>query len=159
MLDFYYLILFSLPIDKKIYVEEKFVYGIMLSFTTLVLSTILACIVEVINDGTLTNENVVTALAYFPIILLLISFMIPLQLKYGGEKARIAMIGVFAVLALLGYGIYKVVSIMNVNMMPLLQSLTTMNIYVLIGLCLFVSIVLCFVSMKISISVMKKKEF
>ena len=88
--------LFSLPITRKGYVIEKYIFGIMLGVISLILSTII--------NSTVTNDLFLVALIYIPIVLVLQSLMLPLQIKFGSEKSRVAMFMVFAIIFIIGYG-------------------------------------------------------
>ena len=48
-----------------------------------------------------------TALLVLPVIILLLSVMLPLHLKFGGEKGRIASIAAIWLLVILGVVVVK----------------------------------------------------
>src|SRR5699024_6759865 len=60
--------LFSLPITRKGYVIEKYIFGIMLGVISLILSTIIACILTLFLNGAITNDLFLVALIYIPIV-------------------------------------------------------------------------------------------
>ena len=100
--------LFTLPIDRKTYVREKYVLGLVVA----VASWILATFINVAYMSLLANESAETigrvllsVLVIFPAMLLMWEVILPLQLKFGAEKARVVLfIVVGATLAISAIG-------------------------------------------------------
>ena len=130
--------LFSLPITRKGYVIEKYIFGIMLGVISLILSTIIACILTLFLNSTVTNDLFLVALIYIPIVLVLQSLMLPLQIKFGSEKSRVAMFIVFAIIFIIGYGF---------------------NVSMILVIVMILSLIIMFISCKISMKIIKNKEF
>ena len=86
--------LFSLPITRKDYVLEKYIFGLISGIMFLLLGTVISLVVIGITKTGSFNEIFLTAGSLFPTILLILSIMLPFILKFGGEKGRIAIIGV-----------------------------------------------------------------
>ena len=82
------------------------------------------------------------------------------QLKFGGDKGRIAMIGAFGVLAVISIVIVKgAEAIFNVDLVSLVDNMRTISMGVLITIIIIIALLMLLVSMKISLSIMNKKEF
>ena len=146
--------LFSLPITRKGYVIEKYIFGIMLGVISLILSTIIACILTLFLNSTVTNDLFLVALIYIPIVLVLQSLMLPLQIKFGSEKSRVAMFIVFAIIFIIGYGFNELIRILNIDF-----TLLTMNVSMILVIVMILSLIIMFISCKISMKIIKNKEF
>ena len=85
--------------------------------------------------------------------------MIPLQLKYGGEKGRIAMIVIFGIVFLGIYGLYQVIHMVNFNYMAIITKIASLSTPVLILIITVLMLLILGISIQASIHVMKKKEF
>lgn len=151
--------LFSLPITRKGYVIEKYIFGIMIGVISLVLSTIIACILTLFLNGTITNDLFLVSLFYIPIVLVLQSLMLPLQIKFGSEKSRIAIFIVVAIIFIIGYGFNELIRILNIDFTSLVNTVLTMNISMILMIIMFLSLIIMFISCKISMKIIKNKEF
>lgn len=151
--------LFSLPITRKGYVIEKYIFGIMIGVISLVLSTIIACILTLFLNGTITNDLFLVSLFYIPVVLVLQSLMLPLQIKFGSEKSRIAIFIVVAIIFIIGYGFNELIRILNVDFTSLVNTVLTMNVSMILMIIMFLSLIIMFISCKISMKIIKNKEF
>ena len=102
--------LFSLPVDIKTYVNEKYLFCILLDLVGAVIGTamfILACLTkghtETISDG------IVYLTLYLPATQLLILSILPVQMVFGREKSRIITMIVYGILFVLSAVIVKIV--------------------------------------------------
>ena len=85
---------------------------------------------------------------------------LPFQLKFGGDKGRIAMIGAFGGLAVITLVIVKgAEAIFNIDLVSLLDNMPNVSMGVLIAIAIIIALLMLLVSMKISLSIMNKKEF
>ena len=151
--------MFTLPINKKGYAIEKYVFGLMISISTLFIATGIAYGVNVVKGQSITNEGILIAAIYLPILILVLSIMIPLQLKYGGEKGRIAMIVIFGIGFLGIYGLYQVIRMINFDYMAIITNIASLSTPVLILIISVIMLLILAISIQASIHVMKKKEF
>ena len=138
--------LFTLPITRNNYVIEKYFLGLLVA--------------TVLKDTLPVAELVQSALIILPILIVVQAIMLPFQLKFGGDKGRIAMIGAFGVLAVISIVIVKgAEAIFNVDLVSLVDNLRTISMGVLITIIIIIALLMLLVSMKISLSIMNKKEF
>ena len=135
--------LFSLPITRKGYVIEKYIFAIMLGVISLILSTIIACILTLFLNSTVTNDLFLIALIYIPIVLILQSLMFI----------------VFAIIFIIGYGFNELIRILNIDFTPVINTLLTMNISMILVIVMLLSLIIMFISCKISMKIIKNKEF
>lgn len=106
------------------------------------------------------TDLVQSSLMILPIMIVVQAIMLPFQLKFGGDKGRIAMIGAFGGLAVITLVIVKgAEAIFNIDLVSLLDNLPTVSMGVLIAIAIIIALLMLLVSMKISLSIMNKKEF
>ena len=94
-MDHGFAFLFTLPINRKIYVREKYVFcmggAVIVWSLTMMLYVI---ILNVRHTPAVISEEVLKGLSFLPIVIFFLSLLIPMQLKFGVEKSRLVMIGV-----------------------------------------------------------------
>jgi len=151
--------LFSLPITRKTYVLEKYSFGLIVACTSWLFGTVINMIFSLFKNTATLNEILLTALLVLPIIILLLSVMIPFQLKFGGEKGRIAILGAVGIVAVIGVIIVKIADLLHIDLEALLNNLTTLSIGMILIIALLASLLIMLLSIRISISIMKKKDF
>lgn len=94
-----YAFLFTLPISRRGYVLEKYLYALLLGGGAWVITTAGSAAYLYLTDPSWNGaEWICVTGIIFPIMWLMISVMLPLQLKFGAEKSRISLI-VFVALA------------------------------------------------------------
>lgn len=151
--------LFSLPITRKGYVFEKYIFGLILSISALLFSTAVCLIISVIKNTVSINEIFITALTVFPAELLILSLMLPFQLKFGAEKGRIAIIAVLGGISVISVILVKAAEAMNINLYELLNAVSKLGMQTFFLLYLLISFIILIISYRISIKVINKKEF
>ena len=92
-------------------------------------------------------------------MLLIQAIMIPFQLKFGGEKGRIAIIASIGALLLSGIVLVKIASFFNIDIIFILNHLPVVSMGMLVSILIIATGMLWFISLKISMSIMNKKEF
>lgn len=147
--------LFTLPISRKSYAEEKYVFALLLSLGSWVITVLLA----IVLTKSPASETLVPAVIIFIAVLVLQAVMLPIQIKFGGEKGRIALIAVVSLLALVCIGIGKLLEMLGVDIFTALDHLPSVSTGVLLIIAAAVVAVILLISMQISISIMNKKEF
>ena len=149
--------LFTLPITRNHYVSEKYFLGLLLGCIAWVLATVLGIITTVLKDTLPITDLVQSSLMILPIMIVVQAIMLPFQLKFGGDKGRIGVLGGLEVITLV---IVKgAEAIFNIDLVSLLDNLPTVSMGVLIAIAIIIALLMLLVSMKISLSIMNKKEF
>ncbi len=152
--------LFTLPITRNNYVIEKYSLGLLFGCIAWILATVLGIIVTVSKDILPVTDLVQSSLIILPMMIVVQAIMLPFQLKFGGDKGRIAMIGAFGALAVISIVIVKgAEAIFKVDLISLLDNLPTVSMGVFLAITIIVALLMLLVSMKISLSIMNKKEF
>ena len=152
--------LFTLPVTRNNYVIEKYFLGLLFGCIAWILATVLGIIVTVSKDILPVTDLVQSSLIILPMMIVAQAIMLPFRLKYGGDKGSIAMIGAFGTLAVISIVIEKgAEAIFKVDLISLLDNLPTVSMGVFLAIVIIVSLLMLLVSMKISLSIMNKKEF
>lgn len=154
-----YAFLFTLPISRKTYVLEKYCFGVLSGSISFIVSTLLCIFISLIRGMNSISDLFQIACFIFIFLLLMLAITLPIQIKYGSEKGRIALIVSMGILFLFGLFIIKLLSYININWVNLLNELSYLNISIISCICLIISLLLLYLSYRISISFMYKKEF
>lgn len=81
--------LMVLPISRKLYVQEKYMFGGVLGFTGLASAFVLFLISEINKGSSMTfTQYVLLFLCFLAFVILFLCLMIPIQLKFGSEKRK-----------------------------------------------------------------------
>ena len=108
--------LFALPITRKMYAMEKYVFGIIFGGIMSAFSTVLCVIFELCSGFGNFVSIADAALWTIPMLLVMLAVVIPIQLKFGGEKGRIVTIAAIGVAVGLGIAVVKLVNSENFDL-------------------------------------------
>lgn len=100
--------LFSLPITRKSYVIEKYGFGMIMGSSFWAFGTLIVILKEIIAMKYVSIDTIMAAFIILPIVFSVLAIMLPFQLKFGGEKGRIAIICTLVIVFLMGIVITKV---------------------------------------------------
>lgn len=151
--------LFCLPISKKSYIIEKYGFALTLGGTSWLVATVIAITSDLMKNSVITENTLITAIMIIPVLLIILAIMIPFQIKFGGEKGRIAIIGAIGLMFILGIIVVKVAGVFNVDLVSLFNNLSSLNLQMLVGIATIIAAIGLYFSYKISLSIMRKKEF
>lgn len=151
--------LFSLPISRKMYVLEKYCFGFITSIAAWALGVLAGMIAAVIKNTGSPHTILLNACRILPFIPLLLSIMLPLHLKFGGEKGRIALISIIASLFGIGVILINSARLLGMNITPVLNRLANLNVQIYAILYTAGLLILLLISCLVSIAVMNHKEF
>lgn len=146
--------LFTLPFSRKLYVMEKYIFGIIMGLIGWVLATFGGGFYLMVKTNTFSMLEWVTVASICVIILLFcLAITIPFQLKFGAEKGRIALLVVV-------FGTIGISSWLSDEVKEsFLQYVNTLPAGAQIGIGFFIAFIVLFLSMTISIGIQEKKEF
>ncbi len=159
--------LFSLPITRRSYVLEKYAFALSLEGIALLLSGILAIAISAVTDngadiaGALSDLLVIIPIMG-ALVLILLSFMIPVNLKYGAEKGRVVLIivvGVVVAVVLLVEYLVEMIGGTPAGIASLVEQLERMGMGVLVLAALALAAGVCAVSAGVSLRIIQKKEY
>lgn len=154
--------LMTMPVRRKTYVTEK--YALMLGFSFLGAALSTAFVILLHRD--MLREILLEGIMIYGILALLQLLMLPIQLKFGGEKGRIVLIGLLTCVTVIATSLNTILP--NTFRMQGAAGNLIRNIFagflslsngmmVLIVLLVFFACLM--LSYCISLQVMRKKEF
>lgn len=153
-----YQFLLTFPIDRKTYVREKYVLTLGMGVLSWGAAMVIYFVIKMIQGERLDmSMELPVTLSFLPVIALFILFMLPLQMKFGVEKTRIVVAGTCGAAGACILGFTKFIGPDTIN--DWMESLNQMSGWVLLGIVVAVVVLLIAVSYRISIGIMKRKEF
>lgn len=152
--------LFTLPISRKEYVREKYIFGlgvcmVVCFITTLVIVGYQSVVVEHYNRV----EGIISSVSGIFVSAFLLSFMIPLQLKFGSEKGRLVLVGISGILGVICFVAVKITKKFDIDIDELSHWLDAIHPGAVAAGFVVVVLVMIVISYLISVRVMEKKEF
>lgn len=152
--------LMTLPFKRKQYVQEKYLFGILCAVVADALS-VLAAIVYLFFMQSKSNwrEAVIAGIVMIGVSVLFLIVTIPIEIKFGAEKGRIAMFVVYGIIFLGVFIVGVMLEKMNVDMDMLFAKIMQMTRSMLV---LAVVLFLCaagVISYFLSVRFIEKKEF
>ena len=103
-----YAFLFSLPITRKGYVLEKYSFGLIVGIISWLFATTIAIIAGLMKGSIILKDIIIIALLELLVLVILLSVMLPFQLKFGGEKGRIAIICAVGIVFVIAFFVVKI---------------------------------------------------
>ena len=94
--------LFTLPFSRKEYVFSKYLFGMIIGGGAWILSNLIGIgYLSMANTGINIAEWFAINVVYLILLLVMLSFMFPIQFKFGMEKSRLVMIILFVLVFML----------------------------------------------------------
>lgn len=156
--------LFTLPISREGYAIEKYVFGCIAIVVSEIVLIGIDCGILFIKEGGIMMKEQTEMLLYSGLgggitVLLMMMFLIPIQLKWGAKKSQLVWIAVFLAVAVLGGFVIKLSDKINIDFGALVGFFNHISVGWMIaaGTVLLAAGVL--ISCRISVGIMKKKEF
>lgn len=154
-----YAALFTMPITRKQYVMEKYLFTLLIGGGVWVAATLLGVVIGTVRDMDFVLEEwLVSSVSVFMVLGALMMVVLPINLKYGSEKSRTAsvvlMFAVFAGIMMLAK--IEPFTLAFQNAIAGLERLGDMTL-LLLGLAVFA--VVTIISMAASVRIMAKKQF
>lgn len=150
--------LMTLPVTPRTYVKEKYGFCTVGVIFSVVLSGIIYLTAKGIHgEQILLGEELLTVLIFVPIVWCVIAIMVPIQLKFGAEKGRIAIFMVYGGSAFLLYFVLKCIGEGSVKLMANYLNQLKPEVLLLGGFLL--SGLVLMISYGISRRIMERKEY
>lgn len=150
--------LFSLPIDRRVYVREKYVFIVLMGVLFGSVATALCLLFRVFADYKAPlDEILATAFGTFFVMLLFVAIMLPLQLKFGAERARLAS---FIAIGLFFAAVIVAGLVVNfADALPFIQAFLSLSPVALTGIAVAFLIVCLRISYGVSLRIILRREF
>lgn len=152
--------IFTLPVSRRDYVGEKYLFSVVTTLPGLAAVSILSFVVSGIRKiDFLPGEWAASAVAGFLLVTMMLSVLIPLQLKFGVDKSRVAMMLVMGGIVLIIYVGTKVCDALGIDWIRAVNILDELSPAVsLLGAAAICGIVMV-ISYLVSLHVIEKREF
>lgn len=155
-----YTYLFSLPVNRKIYVREKYILSFIMTVCGWCMGVICAGIAVLINPEEVLNpEMLAMELITFFVVQAVAGIMIAIRLRFEGEKGRIvlpiAILIVFAICYTIG-SILKTTLEFKESILNVIGGTGDLEIAIAL---IVLSLLVWYASYRYSMRVMRKKEF
>lgn len=152
--------LFSMPVSRKGYVKEKYVFGVLVVCIALITVTVFGCVIfRIRNIGYSMEEVGGTMLGSFITAVLVLAVMIPIQIRFEAEKSRVALMITMGCAALIAFLLVKLAKMTEFDFSAVMDRISAAGPAVMIGIGCIAVAVLVGISMAVSMYIMKKKEF
>ena len=155
-----YMYLFSLPVNRKVYVREKYIFSFIMTACGWCIGMICAGIMVLINPEEVFDlEMLAMELITFFVFQAIAGIMIAIRIRFEGEKGRIVLpIAILIIFAVC----YTIDSFMKANLElkeSILHVIGEIGDFEIAISLIVLSLLVWFASYKYSMRVMKKKEF
>lgn len=154
-----YAFLFTLPITREQYTAEKYVFGILSGCLAWLVVTTITVIMNVLRGRADALEIAVSALVFLFLAFLFLSVVIPVQLKFGQEKGRTAIILVVGLIFAATFLAVRTAKMFQVDLSAAAERLASLHLGPVIVVMLVASITAMIISYLISVRIIRKKQF
>lgn len=152
--------LMTLPVTRKEYVFEKYIFSLGGSLLFWAVATLIYLVLY-------ASERAETLIVGLVLSLMLTGFqmiMLPVQLKYGGDKGRMVLIGIVAFIMIGAYGLKMIGErLLDMSLVVLVENMiekiASAGIWVAGGVTLAIWCIALVISIAVSTKIMEKKEF
>lgn len=152
--------LLTLPISRKMYVLEKYLFGSLMVVATVVVEALFILGLVMIKSMFYSYDEIAMFLSGAMLVpAVMLSVMLPLLIKFGSEKGRIAMLAVVGI-ALVGcYSVKQVVDVIGIDIFAKADQLMQADTAITVAGIVIFAAGLFVVSYMISLAIMKRKQF
>ena len=152
--------LMTLPITRKIFVQEKYVFAGGLAIAAGAFSVILAYVVSTIRNIEVSlSEILVVGATLSAVSILIFAITLPLMIKFGSDKGRIALFVVFAVIGVLVALLAKAAENPDILLMDIMVNFSEMSAGMLVFIAVFALILMVLASYLVTVKIISKKEY
>lgn len=151
--------LFSLPVTRKTYTIEKYCFGLFMGLGAWLAASFLSTAAGIGRGQETIGDLVITAFIVLPLVLFMLAVMVPVMLKFGAEKGRVAVVLLFAVAYLTMSLLAESAQQWGEDFLPMMDSLPEIGTGAFLGILIAAAVLILLLSMRISIGIIKKKEF
>lgn len=150
--------LMTLPVTSTTYVLSKYILGLLMSFTGLLIGNAVIFLISFANKYmVLDPEGWAVTFVYLFLAMILLSILLPVQFKFGASKPRIALFviyGIFlAVISLVSY------AKTHLGLLPEGITIPQWSTAVWLGLAAVTAIIVFVISYRISVWIMQKRQY
>lgn len=153
--------LFTLPISRKTYVLEKYVFSLVCGMIGLVFSSAICIVIGMVKNIDLVGPDFIpVALSIYLMLLFIVALMLPIQLKFGGDNGRIALFLVFGIIVAavyIGSKILERFHIYEADIIKFVNMILTTNTTLIIPAFIILVLAALGISYGISLRIMNRR--
>ncbi len=152
--------LFTLPISRKKYVAEKYLFSIVTTILGLTASSAVGRIAASIQKVSFPMEEwFLSIAASILFVMMMLSLLLPIQLKLGADRSKVAMMIVYGGGFLIAYAGVKICDALGIDWKAGIDRIVALGpTVILTGLFVICGIIMV-ISFLFSLRFMKKREF
>jgi len=152
--------LMTLPIERKTYALEKYVFAGLVSLISAVGTSVLAYIIGMLMDIPVDMVEVIGVACVIVLVSwLVLSVTIPLQIKFGAEKGRIAMILAMGAIFGVVFALAKGLSNSGTDMFGVVLFLQGLEAWQIVSMSILIVVLVLLASYSICVRIINKKEY
>ncbi|WP_026518488.1 ABC-2 transporter permease [Butyrivibrio sp. MC2021] len=151
--------LMTLPFDRKTYVREKYFFSLMAAVIAWCFGAAVFAIIDIVRYGGAGLSEIPMMTSVIPSMYLATAILIPLQLKYGAEKSRIALFIIFGIIAVLVVGSGQFFEEGNNPFSAVIGKFQNLPGAVVLMILVAICAVATYISYLCSVRIMDNKEF
>ena len=152
--------LLSLPISRKMYVKEKYVFAILISVVGLTIATMISIAVSLCMDEQYEIKEWLGILSLSIFFVILIQgVIIPVRMKFDSEKHKMAMLVVVGAMAAVGGTIFGIAKACGIDLEAALDKILITKAWTTLVIVIILGILMMLISYKLSVRFMEKREF
>ena len=152
--------LMTLPITRRTYIAEKYILCAICGVASWIFSVVVCVLQNQSRQaGVVTTDLLMEAVVMFPLIFLVMDLMIPVQIKFGAEKSRLALIVVMGVVGVAILGFNKIVGKLDLPVDSIVEKISGITDEQALILFILLAVIATLVSICVSLKIMNNKEF
>ena len=149
----------TLPIKRKTFVTEKYLFCFVTACVFWVLAYVVYIVAKTVRHIPMDPvSELPVAIAFLPAMMIITSVMIPIQLKFGSQRSRVIMMVLFGGVAVIILMFSDFFGTDN-RLAGFVNFLDSINPMIVVGGLLSLCAIFILVSALISVKVIEKKEF
>ncbi|MBE6014942.1 MAG: ABC-2 transporter permease [Lachnospiraceae bacterium] len=148
------------PISRKTYCLEKYIFCSITAVASWAFGLIAYFAVNTAKNAPFNFlDEFPGMVAFLPVMIIILSIMLPVEVKFGMEKSRVIMLIVFGALGASIVFLSGIVGGSENRFLMLAAKLSEFNPVVVIGVMVVGALIICLVSYLLTCKIMNKKEF
>ena len=153
--------LLVLPVSRKEYVNEKYVFSGILIFSAWLVGLTVGSVFRIIRgEPVLSAEWLAGCFSYITVAVVFLSLMLPLRLKFEGEKGRVVLPIAIAAMGILIYGGGKLANLVGIDVTgSSIKVLNQMGAAGIMAMLVIIPVAAAVISWICSRHILEKKEF
>lgn len=152
--------LLTFPISRKMYVLEKYLYGGLMAVVTVLVEGVLILGLVVAKSMSYSWGEIAIQLSFaFLVPAVMMAVMLPVMIKFGTEKSRVAMLAVIGMILLACYIVKQAAGALGIDIWGKVEQFMEADTIRAVAVFVLFAVGVIVASYIISIGIMKRKQF